>query len=217
MKSILVSFLLFTFLSTASKANTLTINFDFETKVSSLSKKESEEPSPVKLISFAIKAQGKSNVITWETAPRQKIAAFFIEKSQDSFIFESLTTMKVNETNKYEWIDKSPAEGANYYRLKSVSVEGMITYSKIVSAINQFNTISISSNPSNGYFELQSEGNLNLANVFITDLSGRKVFDHANENRNNVSIDLRNEPDGIYFLQIIEAGKTQIHKIIIRK
>jgi hypothetical protein len=178
-------------------------------------------PLPIQIVSFSVKSVEGKNILKWETSAEQNSAYFLVEKSQDSFIFETIGQIKAFgnsiEKKQYELIDKNPEDGVGYYRLKSVDLNGKFTYSKIISVINQLNNISISSNPSNGLFQLYSTEKLKFASIYVTDLTGRKVVELSSENQNTVSIDLRNEPDGIYFLQIVEAGKTQNIKIMIRK
>lgn len=90
---------------------------------------------PVKLTSFEARAiNNKSVKIIWKTAEESQIKHYEIERSRNGVNFSSIA--KVNSRNsptpaEYTGDDLSPEVGINYYRLKVVSEDDKIEYSRI--------------------------------------------------------------------------------------
>lgn len=89
-------------------------------------------PLPVSWLLFEGVANGTSATLTWATATEKNVSHFEIERSADAVTF--YTIGKVNaagnsaQTLKYAFEDKSPLNGRNYYRLKSVDLDGYTEY-----------------------------------------------------------------------------------------
>lgn len=76
---------------------------------------------------------------------------------------------------------------------------------------NALNIITISPNPSNGIFSINSD-NLNLIEIEIYNLQGTIVYKSSSSNG---SIDLSKEPKGIYLLKATSGNKLQTNKILL--
>ena len=76
---------------------------------------------------------------------------------------------------------------------------------------NALNIITISPNPSNGIFSINSD-NLNLIEIEIYNLQGEIVY---KSNSANGSIDLSKEPKGIYLLKATSGNKLLTNKILL--
>jgi hypothetical protein len=76
-------------------------------------------------------------------------------------------------------------------------------------------------NPNNGTFTLSYDlKNTSDANVLITDVTGKVVYQSEIDNMNNFkTIDIRNYQNGIYFIQLYSNAKTVLwaDKLIINK
>ena len=82
-----------------------------------------------------------------------------------------------------------------------------------VSEIINFDSLTISPNPSNGYFTINST--YNTANLTVINASGRIILNEQHEN--NTNIDLSNFQEGLYFV-ILESEDRYINsKIIIHR
>jgi hypothetical protein len=55
---------------------------------------------------------------------------------------------------------------------------------------------------------------LNNASVKLINLTGQIIFEKQNQSCNQFSIDLTNQPQGIYFLEIHEAENIWRSKIV---
>ena len=76
---------------------------------------------------------------------------------------------------------------------------------------NALNIITISPNPSNGIFSINSD-NLNLIEIEIYNLQGTIVYKSSSSNG---SIDLSKEPKGIYLLKIKFDSLIRVEKIMV--
>ena len=91
-------------------------------------------PVPVKLISFTgTLADGRTN-LSWKTGTEINLGSFEIERSIDGNTWAAIGTVNAKETSsEYGFIDATPVDGTNYYRLKMTDKDGAFEYSKVVS------------------------------------------------------------------------------------
>jgi hypothetical protein len=73
------------------------------------------------------------------------------------------------------------------------------------------NWITITPNPSNGIFSINSD-NLNLIEIEIYNLQGTIVYKSSSS---NASIDLSKEPKGVYLLKATSGNKLLTNKIVL--
>ena len=72
-----------------------------------------------------------------------------------------------------------------------------------VSQNNNFQNLSIYSNPSNGKFNIDFNQELDYLKVNVYDITGKKVFSKNYHNTSNIGIDLFNRNKGVYIIEII--------------
>lgn len=78
------------------------------------------------------------------------------------------------------------------------------------------NSVSVYPNPTSGTFSISTKGENEKMNLSIMNILGEKVFETRTSEK-EIKIDLQNQSNGIYFLQMnTEQGNTT-QKIIIRK
>lgn len=118
------------------------------------------EKLPVTFVSTKAFQKNQNIVVQWNVENESSVEQYEIEKSGDGINF--LKTGIVSPTNKgavnYEWTDEHPFEGNNYYRIRSVSLDGKINYTTIVKVVmEKINAnISVYSNPvTDGTIHLQ--------------------------------------------------------------
>ncbi len=119
--------------------------------------------TPVKLTKFNANLYGNMQVrLNWESASEINFSHYVIERSADGIIFKSIgevQSKKLNSSASYDFIDEGPSIGGiNYYRLKSVDLDGSFEYSVIreIQLPTQGVDFSFSPNPA------QSLGQLNI-------------------------------------------------------
>jgi hypothetical protein len=99
--------------------------------------KSTEQPLPVKLVSFFGKKIGDNqNKLTWVTSEETNFKDFEITRSADAIHFETIGRIEpvkiASALRSYEFVDNH-ANGMIYYRLKMVDKDGTFEFSKIIS------------------------------------------------------------------------------------
>jgi len=106
--------------------------------------------------------------LSWTTGNEQDNTSFTVERSiDDGNTFMALDSITSDGSGVYSYIDKTPIDGTDKYRLKITDMNGAISYSGIVAlSIGSTNTtqaetnnISIYPNPSNGLINLSINPN----------------------------------------------------------
>jgi hypothetical protein len=150
--------------------------------------------------------------LNWKTENGNSLLAFDIEKSKDKFNFLKINTMQAfNSINTYHWVDANPGTGNNYYRIRSVAINGNVTYSNIMKINNEkANTgISIYPNPATIYnFNLQMINQQpGVYKIKLLNSSGQlfmlKDINFAGGSSIEQLQPQQNIPHGIYRLEII--------------
>ena len=91
---------------------------------------------PVTFTSIKAYKQDKNINVEWKVENERNIKQYGAEKSADGITFNTLTVTKPSDNNggsaSYAIVDTKPATGYNYYRIKSIDINGAISYSTIV-------------------------------------------------------------------------------------
>lgn len=169
-------------------------------------------PLPVELKEFKAALNNKTAVLKWSTASEKNNEKFLIERSNDGVEYEAIGEVSGNETSdaiiNYDFTDKTPNYGINYYRLKQVDFDGNFEYSPIISLeINPVNEVAL--------FPTNFNTNLNVSlpadiieepvNFSIFNMQGTMVFESTLIGNNTHNISLPNLQSGQYIVHI-ETG-----------
>ncbi|MFN0256915.1 glycosyl hydrolase [Pedobacter ureilyticus] len=177
---------------------------------------------PVTLNNFTAKKQNNSEVLLkWETLSETNSHSFIIERSTDGLNFvsigEQLAKGNATSLNSYSFVDRRPANGNNYYRLKQVDINNDFDYSaveQVKMAIDNRN-LQVYPNPASSYVHLFGLESNKIHSYALFNILGLKV---ASGKVLNARIDLPQLPNAVYTLQIFEVDKNIAnHKIIIRR
>lgn len=90
---------------------------------------------PVRLTSFTAEATSSKKVkLKWTVETENPTAPYLIERSWDGYAFSaigSLPSNRIPSTSSYEFIDASPMQGRNYYRIRYADERGNLKYSEV--------------------------------------------------------------------------------------
>lgn len=100
-------------------------------------------------------------------------------------------------------------------RVGLLSSVGCVPSTVNIDNVELSKNVSIYPNPTLGTFTLQLKG-IQIANIFISNMSGVRVFESQIENHQS-TIDISEQPNGIYILQITSKYGTTTKKIILEK
>ena len=88
----------------------------------------------------------KDIVLNWTIENEVKIKKYTVQTSSDNIYFKDedsiIANLNNNTTQSYTWLDKYPASGIHYYRIKSTDILGKETYSLTVNVNIKFKVIS---------------------------------------------------------------------------
>ncbi|MEM6343382.1 MAG: T9SS type A sorting domain-containing protein [Bacteroidota bacterium] len=135
---------------------------------------------PVEWVGFDGRVSGETVVLNWTTATELNNDHFVIERSTDGENFSSISSLAGNGTTNekidYQFVDRSPVNGDNYYRLKQVDFDGQFAYSEILRLKVEPNNFrySLYPNPTSDQLHISSTEK-EITQIEILDLSGRKI------------------------------------------
>jgi Secretion system C-terminal sorting domain/GEVED domain len=171
---------------------------------------------PIELLSFSGVVKNKSSLLKWQTATERNNSYFQIEHSINGLDFKSIGVVKGNGNStglkNYSFTHTNPTNGANYYRLKQVDIDGQFDYSKVVNVTIENDKISIYPNPNNGLFEII--GDITESLIRVIDPFGRVIIEQ--KIADNKLIDIQSQPTGLYFVEILRGGSATLTKIVKR-
>lgn len=87
---------------------------------------------PVVLQDFKIKKEHSSASLTWTTTSESNSSHFLIEHSKTGKMWRTLNSVAAKGAGTYSFTDKTPSDGANYYRLRMIDLDESFAYSKML-------------------------------------------------------------------------------------
>jgi len=106
-------------------------------------------PLPVNEILVSAKklANGKVS-IDWNTLGENNVNTYTVESSENGSSFNGLATLKPNTSSRYNYVDAAETKAiTRYYRIKAISINGEIVYSKVASIKLNEQVFSVYPNP----------------------------------------------------------------------
>ncbi|MEO5892864.1 MAG: T9SS type A sorting domain-containing protein [Ferruginibacter sp.] len=176
---------------------------------------------PVTFSSIKGSLQSNKIVVEWKVENEINIEKYEVERSDNGINFSSVSEASVNKQNGavrgYSWVDNSPVTGNNFYRVKSVDLDGSKKYSLVVKVTRvkaNAGSITIYPNPIKGnmvnlQFTNQSTG---IYQVRLINNNGQVVYTgRLPVNSNNISQTIftrKKLSGGIYQLEIKAPDNT---------
>ena len=174
---------------------------------------------PIELLSFDATLNGNHVDLTWTTATERENDYFTIERSVDGlnweFVAQQAGAGYSSEILNYADNDYMPLPGVSYYRLKQTDYNGEFTYSDIRTINRLSNEVVAYPNPSTGNITIS--GLQQSDKIFITDLSGKILYENSEEKESLMHYDLSSYADGVYFIKVSGTNEEQILKIVKTK
>ncbi len=168
-------------------------------------------PLPIETIDpLQVYLNDQTAILRWRTATETNNSGFEVQRSKDGIQWERISWQagqgNTLTPHSYTYTDENPLFGTSYYRFKQVDFNGDFTYSNIVTLQYTRPGVTIFPNPNTGIFNIQSttQGMYKILNT-----SGQVI--QTGDLNNNISIDISNHPQGIYFVSV------QINNDIITK
>ncbi len=164
---------------------------------------------PIQGITLQGKSDNSKHDLSWDIKSTEAIASIVLEYSTDGANFNSLQALPAASTN-YSY---APFESGNiYYRLKVTSVSNQMMYSNtlLLNAQSQAaNTFTVSTLVQNS-ITVNAPENYNYQ---LNTISGASIVKGTGMQGTN-TINIENQPSGVYVLQLISNGQRQVERII---
>ncbi|RYE13190.1 MAG: T9SS type A sorting domain-containing protein, partial [Sphingobacteriales bacterium] len=164
---------------------------------------------PIRFISFNGKMATTSAVLNWTASNDDNSGkAFVIERSGANNKFDSIGSVNaVNNRGSYSFTDAKASNGTNYYRIKAVNSNGIISYTNVIALSSAaVATTKLYPNPavSNVAVSIPVAANM-VATVQIFNLAGNLVASKQvtlTEGSNVISLDVTSLKPGSFVLKI---------------
>ena len=182
-------------------------------------------PLPVTISSIGAYQQNSGVLVYWNTQNELNLKSYAIEKSQDGIAFTAIGSVspKTGTVNNYSLFDAAPFAGVNFYRIKSMDIDGKINYSVIVRVnINdKKQAISVYPNPVKG-----NSFNLYLNNIIkgsytlkLCDMNGKTVLNKIINHTGGSSVqnvELQSSVGtGMYELKLTGTDQINFNQIVL--
>ncbi len=177
-------------------------------------------PLPVELITFEARTEAPAGIaLSWSTATERGSARFDIQRSSDAVSWHVLGSVpgagNSQERQDYTWMDQEPLQGANYYRLRQVDIDGATTELPVRSAWwSEVRTPVAFPNPTDGRFALTVDPDV-PASVEVLDPLGRIVRSVQEQGVPHVVLDLGGLPDGTYLVRCTQGGRVGVARVLL--
>jgi hypothetical protein len=169
---------------------------------------------PVGLINLSAKFLDNGVILNWQTSFETNHSHFEIEKSNDGKSFDKIGEVQLEEkkiqgNKEYQYIDDSPYEEINYYRLKQVDIDGRYEYSHIISVIHHYDKGMVYNDLSSKTLQIVEFENQDMIRIY--DLGGVLIFE--TNMSSNLEIDYSTWSSGLYIVHI--NGSNQFSQKIV--
>lgn len=167
------------------------------------------------------------NLLEWRTASELNSKIFIIEKSSDGLKYENIGTVEAagesDDEKSYRYLDIEKNMEAAFYRLKQLDQDGSYNYTETVlmkkTIPNDFMIVAMSQTTTDKMFDVTleawKEGEMSYS---LISYKGELIFEATQwltPGFNEIQINLENEKEGIYKLNLL-LGKEE-EKLVIQK
>ena len=178
---------------------------------------------PFELTDFkASPTQTGDVALTWQTNGEVNNAMFIAERSSDSENWSEVAALEgagtTAEPKSYQTLDRSPSEGINYYRLRTVDEQGESQYSQIVAInLNQGKEkIVVYPNPAGDWLHFNFgslTGDMEIS--FVNELG--QVLKKVDATEALSAVEVTDLHAGIYLMRVLLPDGTTSNQTIIKK
>jgi unsaturated rhamnogalacturonyl hydrolase len=176
---------------------------------------------PVKLINFTATLQGANVLLNWQNNDFTEVVNYVIERSENGIDFIAIASAKPQFVNN-KWLDISPTGSTLYYRIKAISVNNTLDYSKVIAITKQTSAgqLNISPNPvKNGVVNVFINGlKAGFYQLTVSNNAGemliRKSISFGNEKQEEV-IRLPASAKGLFYVQLKGADIVLKRSILV--
>jgi len=176
---------------------------------------------PTKLEDITAKVFDEKVILKWGTLTELNTTHFIIQQSIDGNLYTDIGTVKAigSGANSYEFTNKKPANGINYYRFQSVDKDGSKSYSKVISVnFGVKQSFSIIPNPAKDFAIINFSKAVDKGTIAVYDITGKQVITQSlSGNTNTYKLNTQSLKSGLYVVKIITTAGNYNEKLLINK
>jgi hypothetical protein len=180
---------------------------------------------PVILSGFTAALNGDGSAkLAWETKMEQNSSRFEIERSATGSAWSTIATIQAkgnsSAASSYSYTDGSPLQGANYYRLKMIDLDGSAVYSEVrVIETAAIHHISFFPNPARDCVNVTLGGmSTSTATVRLINQAGAVLQEKKAQAGTTVTFSLQQYNTGFYVLSVMSSdGTHESSKLLISR
>ena len=157
--------------------------------------------------------------LNWSTSSEMNSDFFGIERNNDGKSWKTLDKVNAgretdNVITSYSYMDTSPVNGENLYRLKMVDKDNTFAYSRIVNVnSNSEPFFNIFPNPVSKKLNIHTDDWAQIKKIEILNVSGQIVYDSYLNPETEINVE--DYPAGMYFVRLTHTdGKKETDKFI---
>lgn len=165
---------------------------------------------PVRWLAFEAELVDTEVALHWTTASVQDNDHFDIERSQDGIQFEPIGAVPAvgfsQGASHYEFLDRAPHTGLNYYRIRQVDLDGTFSFSQIrvIDLLRRNDGILALPNPGSGLVDIRLTDIGSVAFLSVLDATGREVL-RRSVTSDHIGFDASSLASGSYVLRAISS------------
>jgi Secretion system C-terminal sorting domain len=170
---------------------------------------------PLSLVDFSAEKQNSTVALKWATESEVNMSHFELERSADGRSFSKLTSVPANNTSSrsnYNFVDRQPLTGTDFYRLKIMDIDGHFKYSGILK-INFNSTTKFEVFPNPAKESVTISGILGNKMVKLLNVEGKELIQKVSTGQ-TMTLDLNKYPSGVYIITYSDGETIQRQKII---
>ncbi|MEO6232200.1 MAG: T9SS type A sorting domain-containing protein [Ferruginibacter sp.] len=173
---------------------------------------------PVTITDFTAKVNSKQIIVAWKTSSENNNKGFEIQRSSDGISWKAIGFINGGGNSSivknYQFSDKSPFQGINFYRLRQVDLDGKYLYSTVASVkFLKAGFYSISGNAVTNIYQVNIESTNVKVDLSLVDATGKRLISKK-ANAGFQTINISSFPAGIYLLRIQKGTEMFIEKLI---
>lgn len=174
---------------------------------------------PVEISAFYAAPSSRSVRLNWTTVLEENFDFFTLERAGTDLNFVAISTLQGNGFSTspidYQFEDRNPLPGVNYYRLKATDLDGFVEYHRIISV--QFSSVAstqIYPNPVSDY-SFSVEGN--ATQLRVVNLMGHVVMSELiSAGTRKVTLPSQVKAGTYIALLMYSDGTQERHQLIIQ-
>lgn len=178
---------------------------------------------PIKYVSFTATPNASKVQLVWIVANQNNIINYEVETSIDGRVFVKIASQVASINNQYNALHSTPANGVNYYRIRTIDKDGNINYSAIrMVTFGKAGTVTIYPNPapSVDFVKVSFTGTMigNAATITIISMEGKIVSTQKLSSANQTElVNINKLASGSYIVRLATQNEIVNTKLEVIK